>query len=69
MAHCYYGKGDYENAVKYQTKAAEMEPHSGLIAKKLRVFRQALERRNAKPILPTPNPSAAQSETHQAQRH
>ena len=26
LAHCYYGKGDYENAVKYQTKGPKWSP-------------------------------------------
>ena len=42
MAHVYFGKGDYENAVKHQTTAAELDPYSGLIAKQLTVFRNAL---------------------------
>ncbi len=28
LAHCYAGKGDYENALKYQMRAAELEPHT-----------------------------------------
>jgi tetratricopeptide (TPR) repeat protein len=43
LAHVYAGKGDYENAVKHQTRAAELEPHSGLIRVKLDVFRKKLE--------------------------
>ena len=26
LAHVYFGKGDYENAIKYQTKAAQLDP-------------------------------------------
>jgi tetratricopeptide (TPR) repeat protein len=44
LAHCYFAKGDYENAVKYQTEAAELEPHSQLISRQLNVFKQALEK-------------------------
>jgi len=40
LAHVYFALGDYENAVKTQTKAAELEPHSGLIRKKLELFRK-----------------------------
>jgi len=40
LAHVYFAQGDYENAVKTQTKAAELEPHSGLIARQLEVFRR-----------------------------
>ena len=40
LAHVYFGKGDYENAVKTQTKAIEFEPHSGLIRRKLELFKK-----------------------------
>jgi len=40
LAHVYFALGDYDNAVKTQTKAAELEPHSGLIRKKLELFRK-----------------------------
>jgi tetratricopeptide (TPR) repeat protein len=55
LAHVYFGKGDYENAVKYEAKAAEMEPHMGMIKRKLEVFRKKLEekktaeKKNAEP--------------------
>ena len=42
LAHCYYAKGDLQNAVKTQTRAAQLEPHSGLIAKQLKFFKEAL---------------------------
>jgi len=42
LAHVYFAKGEYEKAVEVQTKAAELEPHSGLIARKLKVFREKL---------------------------
>ena len=43
LAHVYFGRGDLENAVKHQTRAAELDPHSGLIAKQLDVFQKAFE--------------------------
>jgi tetratricopeptide (TPR) repeat protein len=43
LAHVYYARGDYENAVKTQTKAAQMEPHTKMIARQLEVFRKKLE--------------------------
>jgi hypothetical protein len=43
LAHVYFAKGDLENAVKYQTMAAEREPHSGLLISELKRFRAALE--------------------------
>jgi tetratricopeptide (TPR) repeat protein len=43
LAHVYAGRGDYANAVRYQTRAAELEPHSGLILGELAAFRKRLE--------------------------
>lgn len=43
LAHVYFAKGDLDNAVKTQTKAAEMERHSGLIRRQLEFFRKKLE--------------------------
>jgi tetratricopeptide (TPR) repeat protein len=48
LGHVYFGKGDYENAVKYQTRAVELEHHSPLIQKKLDVFRKKLEEEKKK---------------------
>lgn len=42
LAHCYYAKRDYANAVRYQTEAAASEPHSQAIARQLIVFRKSL---------------------------
>jgi tetratricopeptide (TPR) repeat protein len=35
-----FARHDYDNAVKYQTKAAELEPHYGLIARQLAYFKK-----------------------------
>ena len=43
LARVHFAKGDVEDAVKYQTKAAELEPHSGLIQRQLDFFRKKLE--------------------------
>ena len=43
LAHCYANKKDYVRAVETQQKAAELEPHSGIIAEKLKVFEAARE--------------------------
>jgi tetratricopeptide (TPR) repeat protein len=43
LAHVYFARGELQEAVKYQTKAAEHDPYSGLIAKKLEVFQNALK--------------------------
>jgi hypothetical protein len=42
LAHCYYGKRDFENAVKTQTHAVKLQPHSGQIRRMLGVFEKAL---------------------------
>lgn len=42
LAHCYYTKGDFENAVKTQTHAVKLQPHSGQIRRMLVVFEKAL---------------------------
>jgi len=43
LAHCYFTKGDYENAVKAQLTAARLDPHSGVIRRQLAVFQKALD--------------------------
>jgi tetratricopeptide (TPR) repeat protein len=43
LAHVYFRLGDFPNAVKYQTKAAEQEPHSSLIQRELERFRKKLD--------------------------
>jgi tetratricopeptide (TPR) repeat protein len=49
LGHCYYAKKDYENAVKYQTEAAQLDPHTVAIARQLKTFRAALERQQSGP--------------------
>jgi tetratricopeptide (TPR) repeat protein len=44
LAHCYAGKGDFENAVKFQARATEMDPHTQQIARALAQFKQELEK-------------------------
>jgi len=41
LAHCYYGLGDFENAVKHQTRAVELDRHSQQMARALEKFRAA----------------------------
>jgi tetratricopeptide (TPR) repeat protein len=43
LAHCYAAKKDFENAVKYQSRAAELEPYSRQIQHALEDYRKALE--------------------------
>ena len=43
LARVYFAKHDYQSAVKYQTKAAELDPHSGQILRQLELFRKKRE--------------------------
>lgn len=47
LARVYFARRDFENAVKHQTLAASLEPHSGLIARQLELFRKELEKSKA----------------------
>mgnify|MGYP002623161349 CR=1 FL=1 len=42
LGRCYYAKGDYAGAVKYQSQAAERDAHSGAIQRQLELFQRAL---------------------------
>jgi tetratricopeptide (TPR) repeat protein len=42
LARCYYAKGDYEAAVRHETEALRLDPHSGLIRRQLEEFQKAL---------------------------
>jgi len=48
LGHCYYANKDYKNAVKYQSRAVELEPHSGQIGRALLRFKAALEQHKEK---------------------
>jgi tetratricopeptide (TPR) repeat protein len=48
LGRCYYALGDYENAVKRQSRAVEIDPHSGLMNKQLALFKEALAKANEK---------------------
>jgi tetratricopeptide (TPR) repeat protein len=47
LGRVYFAKGDLQNAVTYQTKAAELDPHSGLVRRQLELFRKTLAEKNA----------------------
>ncbi|MGH7137509.1 MAG: hypothetical protein ACREHD_17325 [Pirellulales bacterium] len=49
LGRCYYAVGDYENAVKTQSKAVELEPESGMMASQLEIFREALKKNKKQP--------------------
>jgi tetratricopeptide (TPR) repeat protein len=42
LGRCYFAVGDFENAVKRQSRAVELDPHSGLMNKQLALFKEAL---------------------------
>ncbi|MEN6457311.1 MAG: hypothetical protein ABFC63_00055 [Thermoguttaceae bacterium] len=43
LGHVYAGRGDWENAVKAQSQAAKLDPHSGLIRRALEQYRKKLD--------------------------
>jgi tetratricopeptide (TPR) repeat protein len=45
LARCYFAKGDLDSALKHQTRAHELEPKTGAIARQLEEFRRAAEQR------------------------
>lgn len=47
LGRCYYAKGDYASAVKYQKQAVADEPHSPAMVKQLALFEKALAEQNA----------------------
>jgi tetratricopeptide (TPR) repeat protein len=42
LGRCHFALGDYENAVKAQSRAVELDPESGLMSKQLEIFKKAL---------------------------
>jgi tetratricopeptide (TPR) repeat protein len=40
LGRCYFANKDYENAIKHQRRAVELEPHSGQIRRQLEQFEQ-----------------------------
>ena len=47
LGRAYYRKGDYENAVKYQRRAAKTMPHEGQIVRQLKLFEEALAKQKS----------------------
>ena len=60
LARCYYAKGDYEAAVRHQSEAVAMEPHSGLIRRQLQLFEKALAESKKKGTAPPSKPADAE---------
>ena len=42
LGRCYYAKGDFANAVKYQSQAMKRDPYSGAIQRQLALFEREL---------------------------
>jgi len=42
LARCYYAQGKYEKAVEIQTRAVQLEPHTGQMSRQLARFRKKL---------------------------
>jgi len=49
LGRCYYAKGDYKNAVLYQSRAVDLDPHSRQIRRQLEFFQKALETAQVQP--------------------
>ncbi len=47
LGRSYYAKGDFENAVRYQTEANRLEPHMQQISRQLKLFERALAEKKA----------------------
>ena len=41
LGRCYYAKQDFDNAIKYQTQALKLDPHSGQMKRQLALFQKS----------------------------
>ncbi|MDH3718591.1 MAG: tetratricopeptide repeat protein [Planctomycetota bacterium] len=48
LGRCYYARGNYQKAVDYQKRAAQKDPHSGLIRRQLELFEKKLAESESK---------------------
>ena len=46
LGRCYFAKGDYVHAVRYQKQALRHDPHSGQMRRQLAIFEQADGKKN-----------------------
>jgi tetratricopeptide (TPR) repeat protein len=49
LGRCYYAVRDYQNAIKHQRMALELDPHSGQMRRQLQLFEKAAEETGKKP--------------------
>jgi tetratricopeptide (TPR) repeat protein len=40
LGRCYFAKGDLDNAIKFQTQALKLDPHSGQMKRQLALFQK-----------------------------
>ncbi len=62
LARVYFARGELDNAVAYQTKAAANDPHSGLIAKQLELFLKAQAEQKQEKEDPPPEEKPSEKE-------
>jgi tetratricopeptide (TPR) repeat protein len=55
LAHCYYAQKDYARAVRVQSQAARIEPHTQAIHRQLEVFQRAWEESRRQPVTESQN--------------
>jgi tetratricopeptide (TPR) repeat protein len=48
LGRCYYAKGDLASAVKFQSQAVQLDPHSGQIRRQLEFFKKELAAQSTK---------------------
>ncbi len=47
LGRCYYAKGDFANAVRFQTRAVALDPHSPAMLAQLELFQKSLREQEA----------------------
>lgn len=48
LGRCYYAAGDFPNAIKYQTQAVTLDPHSGAMQRQLAMFKSEAAKKQDK---------------------
>jgi tetratricopeptide (TPR) repeat protein len=48
LGRCYFAKGDYVSAVRFQAQAAKRDPHNGAISRQLELFQRTLAKEREK---------------------